>query len=135
MKIAKVIDIKDNQIVFDNGYKLYSDHEQDCCEVHYLDFEHVKVEDFDGLIFDFRDYKEEKFFERVKDYGIRLKPTNGHPVSIPGYAGNNGYYSNQLTLILDLGNGKEHTYNITECQEDKWGIDEELWDDEDEQTN
>ena len=31
----------------------------------------------------------------------RLLPVNGHPISIPGYGYNNGYYSANLTLVLE----------------------------------
>ena len=58
------------------------------------------------------------FFERIPDYGIALRPINGHPVRIPGYRDNNGYYSSNLDLILTNtdGRGVFKEYNITECQ-------------------
>lgn len=105
----KVKTVDKDSITFENGITLTSNHERDCCENHYLDFSNLKLEDFEGLEFDLSG---DAFFERVEDYGIRLIPTNGHPVSIPGYGYNNGYYSSNLDLVLS--DGRE--FNITECQ-------------------
>jgi hypothetical protein len=102
-----------NGIRFDDGSTLEDFHDSECCEHHYLDFSAISLEDFDGLEFDL---SSEDFFERVPDYGIRLVPTNGHPVSIPGYGYNNGYYSSNLSLILTTPDGKK-TFDISECQE------------------
>lgn len=100
-------------VTFSNGQALSSEHEQDCCENHYLDFENVSLQDFDGMEFDL----EGDFFERVDGYGIRLKPLNGHPVAVPGYGYNNGYYSHELTLVLSGGGLPKREFNISECQE------------------
>lgn len=105
----KVKTVDKDSITFENGITLTSNHEKDCCENHYLDFSNLKLEDFEELEFDLTG---DTFFERVEDYGIRLLPTNGHPISIPGYGYNNGYYSSNLDLVLS--DGRE--FNITECQ-------------------
>ena len=108
----KVISILDG-IVFDDGRRLISDHPQDCCENHYLSFNDLKIDDFDGLEFDLNG----DFFEKVDGYGIRLIPVNGYPVSIPGYGYNNGYYSSDLRLILNRKDGStDREFDITECQ-------------------
>ena len=99
-------------LTFNNGVTLYSDHSQDCCEHHYLGMSDLTLADFEGLEFDI---STDNFFERIEDYGIALKPTNGHPVRIPGYGFNNGYYSADLTLVLK-GEGFCRTYDITDCQ-------------------
>lgn len=105
----KVKAIDSDSITFDNGITLTSDHDQDCCESHSLDFSDLKLDDFEGLEFDLTG---DTFFEKVEDYGIRLLPTNGHPVSVPGYGYNNGYYSSNLSLVLSDG----RIFDITECQ-------------------
>ena len=51
MKTLKVVAINSESLVFDNGTVLYSDHQQDCCENHYLSFADIKIQDFDGLLF------------------------------------------------------------------------------------
>jgi hypothetical protein len=106
---TRVITVCSDQIGFDNGLVLSSDHQQDCCENHYLDFSNLELEDFEGLEFDL---SSESFFERVEDYGIRLIPIDGHPVSVPGYGSNNGYYSSELSLTLSDG----RSFDISECQ-------------------
>lgn len=110
--MVKVVHTDSRVIRFDDGSELSSDHDQDCCEHHYLDFSAVSMSDFDGLDFDLTT---PSFFEKVEDYGIRLCPVNGHPVSIPGYGYNNGYYSHNLALVLER-DGVETKFDVSECQ-------------------
>jgi hypothetical protein len=114
MKNLKVIKIESDFLLFDNGVKLYSDHQQECCERHYLDFSDVALSDFDGLKFDLSN---DNFFTRIEDYGIALNPVAGLPVRIPGYGENNGYYSPDLTLVITDGKDFTKVYDITECQD------------------
>lgn len=108
-----VTKIDSETIYFSDGKYLTSNHEQDCCEHHYLSMNDLTMDDFKGLEFDLSNYN---FFERVVGYGIALKPVNGLPVRIPGYGSNNGYYSDQLDLILSDGKGFSKEYDITDCQ-------------------
>jgi hypothetical protein len=115
MENLKVVKLTSDEIVFDGGYKLYSDHDQDCCENHYLDFSDLNIEDFEGLEFNL---EAENFFNRIEDYGIELKPIKGHSVKVPGYADNNGYYGSNIDLILEGNDGKViKTYDVSECQD------------------
>ncbi len=116
MENLKVVKINSDSLVFDNGMILYSNHEQECCEKHYLSFSDLTLDDFKGLEFDLSNGD---FFERIDGYGIALKPKNGHRVRIPGYGANNGCYSSYLDLIISNtdGNGICKQYDITECQE------------------
>lgn len=109
---TKIKHISDDIIVFENGYKLYSNHSQDCCEHHWLDFSNIKEEDYKDLEFDL---STDNFFNRVEDYGIELLATNNFPLRIPGYGSNNGYYSSNLDLVLETDKGTRN-YDITECQ-------------------
>lgn len=111
--MAKVIYVDESTIRFDDGHALSSYHAQECCEDHYLSFKELSLLDFEGLEFDLSN---DDFFERVPDYGIRLLPTNGHAVSVPGYGYNNGYYSANLSLVLSR-EGVKKMFGITECQE------------------
>jgi len=113
VKNVKVIKIMSDSIEFDNGITLSSDHNQDCCEHHYLSFDDLTDEDFEGLEFDLT---KDKFFERIEGYGIQLNPISGHPVRLPGYGSNNGYYSSNLDLVLSDGNKVVKTFDISECQ-------------------
>ena len=112
---TKIIKINSEFIEFDNGYKLLSEHDQDCCEQHYLYFNDLDIEDTKNLEFDLNN---ENFFEKLEGYGIGLKPILGFPIRIPGYGSNNGHYSTNLTLLLtDKNNKMIKSYDISECQE------------------
>lgn len=113
---SKVINVNEDGLTFDDGSSLTSDHDQDCCEQHYLCFKDLSLKDFEGLEFDLTG---ETFFEKVEDYGIRLIPLNGHPVSVPGYGYNNGYYSHNLELVVKNKEGSIKTFDISECQDIK----------------
>ncbi len=112
MNNLKVVKVTSNEIEFENGVKLHSEHRRDCCENHYLSFNDLTLNDFEGLTFNLSD---DSFFKRVPDYGIELIPTNGHPVRIPGYGYNNGYYSSNLDLVIK-GSDFEKTFDVSDCQ-------------------
>lgn len=114
LKKSKVVKIYSESLLFDNGVELYSDHRQDCCEHHYLYFSDLTLEDFEGLEFDLTT---DDFFERIVDYGIALKPIKGFPVRVPGYGANNGFYSDNLSLVITNNDDFYEIYDITECQE------------------
>lgn len=59
--------IDSNYIYFENGYKLYSEHDQDCCECHYLSFRDLRLEDFKDLEFDL---DSTSFYTAIPDYDI-----------------------------------------------------------------
>jgi hypothetical protein len=115
MKNLKVIKVNSTGIEFENGIRLYSEHESDCCESHDLYFDDLTIEDFKDLEFDLSG---DDFFNRIPDYGIELIPIKGYSVKIAGHGYNNGCYSDQLDLIL---NGKDFykKYDIRECQDIK----------------
>lgn len=115
LKECHVTHISNSMITFSNGFMLKSDHEQDCCEDHYLCFSDLEPDDFKGLSFNLND---DNFFKRIKGYGIELVPVHGHSVKIPGYGSQNGYYSDNLELvILSPSFRKFKTFNITDCQD------------------
>lgn len=112
MEKLKVVNVDSTGITFENGIKLTSEHSSDCCESHELTFTDITLDDFKDLEFDLTG---ETFFNRIKDYGIELVPISGHTVKIPGHGYNNGYYSDQLDLVL-TGPGFKKEFDITECQ-------------------
>ena len=114
MNRLKVVSVDSNSIKFDNGIELSSNHDQDCCESHYLELGDVELKDFEGLEFDLSN---DNFFERIDGYGIALLPISGHPVRIAGYGYNNGYYSSDLTMELSDNNGYYKGFDITESQD------------------
>ena len=113
MTPVTVSSVSDKGILFSDGSLLRSEHTSDCCESHYLDFTHLSLGDFLGLTFDLSG----AFFERVPGYGIRLCPIKGYPIPVPGYGSNNGYYSDNLRLVVVRPGGKTViTYDIVDCQ-------------------
>ena len=118
MEYVKVVKVTDDSIYFDNGIKLSSKHVPDCCENHYLDFSDLTLMDFGDLKFDL---SKDDFFEKIEDYGILLKPINGHPVRVPGYGENNGEYSTNLTLIIIYDGKIIKSFDIEKCQKIDWG--------------
>lgn len=116
MDKLKVIRLDSESIEFEGGIKLYSNHDSDCCESHSLTMSDLTIEDFDGLEFDLTN---DDFFNRIPDYGIELIPIKGHSVKIAGHGYNNGYYSDQLDLIITKDNKVIKKYDITDCQDIK----------------
>lgn len=114
---SKVVSVDEHGIQFDNGILLSSDHCNDCCESHYLDFEHISIEDFQDLQFDLSG---DNFFNEIEDYGIELVPIVGHSVKIPGYGYNNGYYSSDLSLVLIKEGKILKEFDISDCQDITW---------------
>lgn len=112
MNKLKVVKVDSESIEFENGVQLYSHHDRDCCENHWLSFDDLTLADFEGLEFDLTN---DNFFNRIEDYGIELIPIHGHSVKVPGYGSNNGYYSSELTLCLS-GNGINKEFDISTCQ-------------------
>jgi hypothetical protein len=107
---AIVKEITDEHILFSNGLKLYSEHDSDCREDHFLDFKTLDLDEFRGLEFNLAS---DNFFNKINEYGIELIPVKGHSIKIAGHGYNDGYYSTNLTLCLSDG----RTYDITDCQD------------------
>ena len=114
MNKVKVIEVNKEHIKFDNGVKLTSEHDSDCCEHHELTLNDLSIEDFNELEFDLSN---DNFFKRIPDYGIELIPIHGHSVKIPGHGYNNGYYGTNIDLVLTNEDGSNYKrYDVTECQ-------------------
>ena len=112
MTNVKVVKVDSDCIEFENGVKLYSSHEQSCCEHHFLNLNDLELDDFEGFEFNL---STDGFFNRIDGYGIELLPINGYPVRIAGHGYNSGYYSSELTLHLE-GDGFSRTFDISDCQ-------------------
>jgi len=117
MKNLKVMKVNSCSIEFEEGVSLSSDHCQDCCESHELDFEDLTIKDFEGLEFNLT---EDGFFKRIPDYGIELIPLKGHSVKVPGYGANNGFYSDNLDLVIEQNDKELKRFDISECQEQEY---------------
>ena len=113
MKKVKLISIENECLLFSDGWSISSHHEAECCEHHWMETGNLDPEDFEGLEFDM---DSDKLIELVEDYGIRLHPITGHPIPIPCYGSNNGYYSFLLSIVVTNGDIFK-TIDATACQE------------------
>lgn len=118
MKIEKITDEK---IIFDNGCELYYDHEQDCCEHNYADFEILKTYNISpktGRTINIYDIEfggclVEIFGGGVSNMGFNLKSVNGEKFFIPCYSFQNGYYTDKLILYLKRPYEETEVLDIT----------------------
>lgn len=118
----KIKTIEEERIVFDDNSRLYSYHETNCCESHYLDFNMLKnynVSPKTGRTLDIYqqefDFSNGVNFKRVEGMGILLFDVEGNSYLINGYGYNNGYYSDEIILIYEKDK-EEHRYDVSECQ-------------------
>lgn len=125
VKIKKIVGAdEDSYVVFENSYVLKSDHSCDCCESHYLDFSMLKNYNVGSKSGKKINIFEQEFdfskgipFSRVKGVGILLHDTEGNKYLINGYGYNNGYYGDNIELILEKNWLVWYHYDVTECQE------------------
>jgi len=92
---------EDIKIAYDGGYLLIgTEHSQDCCENVYADFSPM-----DYLVDKLKDKKISNItIKGVEDMGFLLcfeeKYNSTHKVFIPCYNSQNGYYSDNLELVI-----------------------------------
>lgn len=95
-------------VMLSNGIKVTTYHDQDCCESVYANW--AALED--------TTFEDEKFtgvtIEKVPGSGFRI---NGY--FVPCHNIQNGYYSDQLIMIIKYPDGSTSQLDITECNEDK----------------
>ena len=110
----KIKEIKQDKIIFDNGYVLEYYHDQDCCERVYAEFEAIKnynVSTKTGKMINLKEIEFCEIFdeliEGIKKMGFNLVSKIGEKFFVPCYNEQYGYYSSDLTLILNKGNQKE----------------------------
>lgn len=120
-KDMKIKSISEDKIVFDNGNYLEYEHQQDCCERVYADFKNLQVftdvganaVKSDDLVFD-PDLT--KHITQAEGVGFMIEDKNGVRLFVSCYDCQNGYYSDDLTLIYhNVYTGKVEKIDITEC--------------------
>lgn len=104
MKILYAID---ECIMFDNFKMIEYDHNQECCENNYADFESLEESAFK------EDFEEPLSFEEVPHSGFRFG-NPGKMYFVPCYSEQNGYYSTYIDIYYD---GMQVIHNM-ECEED-----------------
>ena len=92
----KITEVNDNYIIFgDNAYRIRFDHDQDCCERNYADFEQLddlaRAHDFN---------MKEMQFEPLDHAGFRFGD-NRRTFFVPCYSEQNGYYTIDLDIYFD----------------------------------
>lgn len=100
----KILKITECSIEFDNGKEITFEHDQECCEINYADFEQL-----DSLARDV-DFSEPLVFEEC-DYGFRFGNPPINMFFVPCYSMQNGYYSS----LLDIWYGGKEVINGLEC--------------------
>lgn len=120
----KITNIDDESLIFDDRSMLFTVHEQDCCESHYLDFSVMKMYNINKYgrplnIYEQEfDFSEGVPFKKVEDIGIILFDTDENRYLICGYGYNNGYYGTAIDLrYCDEDGNIIYRYDVTECQE------------------
>ena len=94
----KIKEITYEHILFDDGSKITYDHEPDCCETNYADFEQLDT------IARRTEFDSDLVFETVDFVGFRFGNKPNKMFFVPCYSNQNGYYSNELEILY---NGKE----------------------------
>lgn len=90
MKIAKII--SEEKIIFDNGNEITYDHEQDCCEFNWADFDTIK----NDVNID-HDFDENLKFEFVDELGFMFGDDECK-IFVPCYSDQNGYYTVSISI-------------------------------------
>lgn len=105
----------ESYILFDNGEKLSSIHDDDCCEQVFADFKNMQV--MGEREKNYVNADELDFFENIldsvvpiEDLGFYLVTKQGICLLVSCYNVQNGYYSNELELEY-----KGKTRNISSC--------------------
>ena len=121
MKIKEILEEKIN---FDNGFELRYYHDQDCCENVYADFKILKTYNLStktGKTINIHDidFNEdlETLIEGVAEAGFNMKSKIGEAFFVPCYNVQNGYYNDNLELIL-VKNRTHEVMDISEYVED-----------------
>ena len=97
----KIIEINQDEIIFNNGMKIKQYHRQDCCEEVYADFSQLQdtsiLEDtFNNGVFVF-----------PHRFGFVICGDCGYNYYVPCYNIQNGYYSDRLEISFPTKNKKE----------------------------
>lgn len=95
-----------------------SDHYQDCCESHELDFDSTKQDFITAK--EFLTKVDKIDISRVEEAGINIRMydwVKEYCIFVPWRGYNNGYYGDNIDLIVKLPSGETKTYDVSECQE------------------
>lgn len=91
----KIKEITEEKIIFDNGNEITFDHEQNCCEYNYADFEQIKDDPYINM-----EFEPELDFEFIENIGFTFG--NGwKKIFVPCYSDQNGYYTDEIDIYYN----------------------------------
>lgn len=91
----RIKEVDTYMIVFDNGNTITFDHEQDCCENNFADFEQIEETAL------YHEFDEEMVFEAIDGSGFRFGNKNGLMIFVPCYSDQNGYYTDEIDIYYN----------------------------------
>ena len=94
METVKIIEVNVLYIKFTDGHIITFDHEQDCCENNYADFEQI-----DDIALN-TEFTLPLTFEEVDGVGFKFGNPN-KMFFIPCYSIQNGYYTSRVNIYFD----------------------------------
>ena len=103
----KIVKVTDEAILFDNGISITFDHEQDCCEENYADFN--QLDDIARMY----NFSEPLEFEAVPGAGFLFGDKRAM-FFVPCYSSQNGYYSDEIDIYIS---GERRKVLSFECEE------------------
>ena len=89
----KIEYIDNKRICFDNGSEITFDHDQECCEHNYADFEQIDEPEIYDIEFD-----EDLKFESVEKAGFRFGSNPTQMIFVPCYSEQNGWYTSNVDI-------------------------------------
>ncbi len=91
----KIISVTDEKILFDNGNSITFNHQPDCCEWNYADFEQLddiaRATKFDPNL----------EFQACEGAGFLFGNRPGKMFFVPCYSRQNGYYSTDVNIYYN----------------------------------
>lgn len=122
----KIDRIDTSEIRFDNGTVLGYYHDQDCCEQVYADWEYLNQYNIlpsTGEIISIYDIEFDEDIvnnlEFEKNMGIKLVSKTGDKWFVPCYNEQNGYYNDELELLIGIKDKPTITIDISDYVEDR----------------
>lgn len=92
----KIVNVTDEFIEFEDGSKITYDHDQDCCEYNYAQFDAL---DDIALNTDFD--LDELAFQAIDGSGFRFGNLPSKMFFVPCYSFQNGYYSSDIDIYFN----------------------------------
>lgn len=96
----RIVNITEDEILFDNGNRITYHHVRDCSECNWADFLYLETQ---MDILKTMDFTEDLVFEFVDGFGFRFKSNNhsdyyDYWIVVPCYSDQNSYYSSDIDI-------------------------------------